>query len=131
MTEAKTPQSTGANSWFKNGARGQYLCLPIDAVLDRNLKFESLRILLALAKHADPDGKCFPSRGRLAELTGMHPVNVSKATAALVKLGWLTKRRRNGRSSVYYLKAPGSPIIKEAQPDNSTGTPQGNGTDPE
>jgi hypothetical protein len=107
-TEAKTPQTTEVKSWFKNGARGQYLCLPINAVLDRNLKFESLKVLMAIAKHADPDGKCFPSRGLLAEQTGMHPVNVSKATRRLVELGWLTKQRRNGRSSVYYLKTPDS-----------------------
>lgn len=114
MTEAKTPQTTEANettetkSWFKNGATGQYLCLPSEAVRDRNLKFESLKVLMAIAKHADPDGKCFPSRGLLAEQTGMHPVNVSKATRRLVELGWLTKQRRNGRSSIYYLRIPGS-----------------------
>lgn len=110
--------STADKKWFKKGVEGKYLCLPIDAVLDRNLKFETLKVLMALAKHANEDGKCFPGRALLAELTGMHPVNVSKATRRLVELGWLTKQRRNGQSSVYYLRAPGSPIVGQVQPDD-------------
>lgn len=127
---AKTPQTTtDAKSWFKKGKEGKYLCLPFDAVLDRNLKFESLKVLMAIAKHADTDGRCFPSRGLLAKLTGIHPVNVSKCSRKLVELGWLTKERRNGRSSVYYLKVPGSQVTNQLPSDDHNATQQGNGFD--
>lgn len=108
--EAKIPQTTTSKSkkWFRQRPKARFVCLPIDAVKDRRLKLESLKVLLALALHADKDGKCFPGRTLLAELTGIHPVNVSKATRSLVKLGWLTKAQRNGKSSIYCLKAPGN-----------------------
>lgn len=131
---AKTPQTTTTEgkSWFKKGKEGKYLSLPFDAILDRNLKFESLKVLMALAKHADTDGRCFPSRGLLAELTGMHPVNVSKSTRKLVELGWLAKQRRIGRSSIYYLRVPGSPpVTRQNQWDGCSDTQQGNGFDTE
>jgi DNA replication protein DnaD len=131
---AKSPQTTAAEdkSWFKKGKEGKYLSLPFDAVLDRNLKFESLKVLMAIAKHADTDGRCFPSRGLLAELTGMHPVNVSKATRKLVELGWLTMERRNGRSSIFYLRVPGSPPITKQNPtDSRNAQPQGDRFDTE
>lgn len=131
---AKSPQTTATEdiSWYKKGVEGKYLSLPFDAILDRNLKFESVKVLMALAKHADPDGRCFPSRGLLAELTGMHPVNVSKSTRKLVELGWLTMERRNGRSSIFYLRVPGSPpITKQNQTDGRNARPQGDGFDTE
>lgn len=132
MTKPAKPQTTTTDdkSWFKKGKEGTYICVPIDAVLDRNLKFEPLKVLLALAKHADENGKCWPGRLRLAEMTGIHPVNVSKCTRKLVELGWLTKQRRNGSSSVYYLRVPGSsPITKQNQWDDRNTTQQGNGFD--
>jgi len=133
MTKPAKPQTTTTDdkSWFKKGKAGKYLCLPAEAVLDRNLKFESLKVLMAIAKHADPAGRCFPSRGSLAESTGIHPVNVSKATRKLVELGWLTKKRRNGRSSIYYLRVPGSQVTKQVPSDERNATQQGNGFDPD
>jgi len=128
---ANTPQTTNDDKkWYKNGKEGTYICVPIDTVLDRNLKFEPLKVLLALAKHADKNGMCWPGRSWLAEMTGIHPVNVSKATRTLAELGWLTKQRRNGRSSIYYLMVPGSsPITKQNQWNDGNATQQGNGFD--
>lgn len=129
---ANTSQTTTDDkSWFKKGTEGKYICLPVDAVLDRNLKFEAIKVLIALAKYADKDGRSFPGRTLLAEMTGIHPVNVSKCTRKLVDLGWLTKERRNGRSSIYYLRVPGSPTIGQAQSDGRNATQQGNGFDTE
>lgn len=130
---AKTSQTTTAEDkkWYKNGEKGKFICLPFEAILDRNLKFESLKVLMALAKHADEDGKCFPGRALLAQLTGIHPVNVSKSTSKLVELGWLIKQRRNGRSSIYCLGIPGSAITKQNQSDDRNATQQGNGFDTE
>lgn len=128
---AKTPQATATKvkSWFKFGTKGQFICLPADAILDRRLKFEALKVLMALAKHADTNGQCYPGRKLLAEMTGIHPVNVSKATRILVELGWLTKQRRNARSSIYHLSVPGSKATKQVPSDDSSTTQPGNGFD--
>lgn len=133
MTKPAKPQTTTTDDkkWYKNGKGGTYICVPIDAVLDRNLKFEPLKVLLALAKHADRDGQCWPGRSLLAEMTGIHPVNVSKCTRKLVELGWLTKMRRNGRSSIFYLRVPGSQVTKQVPSDERNTTQQGNGFDPD
>lgn len=106
--EITKPSCPFETKWFQDGPQGRFLCLPILAVKDRRLKLESIRVLMALAMHADVSGRCFPSRRLLSELTGIHPTNVSKATSALVKFGWLSKRQRTGRSAVYHLKTPDS-----------------------
>lgn len=111
MTSAITKAATSTPSnatWFREGPGqpGRFLCLPVVAVQDRRLKLETLRVLMALALHADARGRCFPSRKRLSALTGMHPTNVSKATSALVTFGWLSKHQRKGRSAVYVLQSP-------------------------
>lgn len=55
----------------------------------------------ALALHADPSGKCWPSRARLASITGLTPSTISKATTALQIMGLLSKRQTQYRT--YYL----------------------------
>jgi len=131
MTEAaKTPKTmiSDDKKWFKNGPKPRYLCLPMNAVQDRRLKLESLKVLMALALHADNDGKCRPGRACLAELTGLHPVNVSKATSKLVQLGWLTKHQRKGKSSIYFVKTPDD-LNKEPEPLELDTFFDGNGFD--
>ncbi len=87
---------------------GRFVCLPVAAIRDRRLTLLELRILMALALHANTDGECFPSRTRLSELTGIHETSISKTTTLLARRGWLRKERgRAGRSNRYYLSVPG------------------------
>lgn len=99
------PSSTSPQ-WFRQADKGRFLCLPMAAVLDRRLTQETLRVLLALALHANEHGGCFPSRGLISRLTGIHPSNVSKATRKLEKYGWLTKKHCAGSSNLYQLHIP-------------------------
>jgi DNA-binding MarR family transcriptional regulator len=95
-------------AWYARD--GRFLCLPVAAIRDRRLTLVEIRILLALALHANADGECFPSRTRLSELTGIHETTVSKTTTLLARRGWLRKERGHaGRSNRYYLTIPSEP----------------------
>jgi hypothetical protein len=100
----------GALTWFLCGS-GKYAMLPLRVLEDTRIKYEALRVLIALAKHADPkDGTCHPDRGKLAEVARLHPVNVSKATSLLIKHGWLRKSRQGSSTSYHYtLMVPSLP----------------------
>ena len=125
------PTAVAKKRWFRQPSSKRYLCLPMAAVTDRRLKHESLKVLLALALHADPNGKCHPSRGLLSKLTGIHPVNVSKATRTLEGLGWLRKEPRKGRSSEYFLRMPSSLVADQSPTDDLDAFLTANGHDPD
>lgn len=74
--------------------------LPIEVVRDRRLTLEQHRVLMALFafKSKDTD-TVFPRRQKIAELTGMHLANISTATSALERLGWLTKEGKGDRAA--------------------------------
>lgn len=77
-----------------------FALVPVEVLADRRLTQEQMRVLIALlsfrAKNTD---LVWPGRDALGERAGgMHPANVSKATSALVKLGWLEKDGNGGRS---------------------------------
>ena len=92
-------------AWYAR--EGRFLCLPVAAIRDRRLTLVEIRILLALALHASPDGECFPSRTRLSELTGIHETTISKTTTRLAQRGWLRKERgHTGRANRYFLAIP-------------------------
>ena len=55
----------------------------------------------ALALHADPSGKCWPSRARLSSITGLTLSTISKATSALQLMELVSKRHTQYRT--YYL----------------------------
>lgn len=102
-----TPIASTKPRWYWQREGDRYLSLPMSALTDRRIKHEALRVLMALALHADTtNGTCFPGRDTIAKLTGIHPSNVSKATKTLEELGWLTKEHRKGRSVNYRLKDP-------------------------
>ena len=58
-----------------------------------------LRVLLALFQFADKDGNCHPTSEQLARIVRMHPVSVRKATAALLRAGWIEKTGKGGRGA--------------------------------
>lgn len=72
-------------------------------------------VLLAVADHADPEGECYPSRRRLAKMTGLGRSSVSRYLAALETRGLLQREprhRENGSrtSTLYRLPLPGGPM---------------------
>lgn len=63
-------------------------------------------VALALAKHADKQGKAFPGRARLAAMTGLSEVTIKRALRTLVKLGVVSivaGGRGRGRLTVFQL----------------------------
>lgn len=75
---------------------------------DRRLTFEQMRVLCGLFSFANSERVCWPSRQAIAERTGVHAANVSAATTALERLGWVTKSGRGGKSKAtrYLLHVP-------------------------
>lgn len=73
--------------------------LPIEVFIDKRLTLEQVRVLGALfsfrSKNSDT---VWPSRQAIANRCGMHLSNISTATTALVRLGWLTKDGKGGHS---------------------------------
>lgn len=60
-------------------------------------------VLLALADHADEEGRAWPSAARLARYTLMDVRNVHRALARLVK-GRRDRRRRQGAARCDHLR---------------------------
>lgn len=82
--------------------------IPNEAWADKRLTLEQLRVLGALFSFCSNDRLCWPSRQAIAERTGIHIANVSAATTALERLGWVTKSECGGKSKAtrYQLHAP-------------------------
>lgn len=74
-------------------------------VLELGLPLPQKAVLLALLKHVDADGRCFPSLATLATLTSQSERTVGRALNALEAAGYLTRQIRatnKGRSSTLY-----------------------------
>ena len=67
-------------------------------------------ILLALAEHADEQGRCWPSLARLAALAEVDRRTVTRGLAALEARALLTRERTTGQSTSYAL-AIGEPGV--------------------
>lgn len=86
-----------------------FAMIPLEVMLDRRLTLETLRVLITLfsfrRKNTD---LVFPKRDTIAQRCNMHRSNISAATSALVKLGWLTKEGvgGNGRATRYTITVP-------------------------
>jgi len=64
-----------------------------------------LRVLIAIAGHADADGRAFPGMGAIAAETGIRRQDVPRAVAALEQAGLLKRERAagGGRSTTVYV----------------------------
>lgn len=97
-------------------------------------------ILVTLADHANPEGNCFPSVRRLAQLTGFDESTVRRSIAKLVELGLVERATQwtvTGRqtSNCYDLRldrsqgegrtAPASPCGKVEGGGAHSATPEG------
>lgn len=88
----------------------RFAMVPYEALTDSRLTPRLFLVLSALFLHSDPDGKCTPTIATLGEMLGMHPTEVSKATTALAKLGYLGKGQAGyNRPNVYTLQVPSYP----------------------
>ena len=67
----------------------------VDAVFDLPLADPHAKlVLLALARHADKQGRCYPSAKRLAELTGITDRTIYRKLNTLEDLGLIERKRR-------------------------------------
>ena len=87
----------------------------VDAVFDLPLADPHAKlVLLALARHADRQGRCYPSAKRLAELTGITDRTIYRKLNTLEGLGLIKRkgRTKDGRktSNVYTLILTQLPI---------------------
>ena len=94
---------------------GTFALVPIEVIKDKRLTFEQTRVLIGLFSFRNKNTDvCWPSRAALSERTGLHVSNISSATSALEKLGWLTKQGRGGysKASVYTITTPDLDLIQ-------------------
>lgn len=75
-----------------------------------------VRIYLALAAHAGPDGDCWPGRRRLAEITGQSREHVSRSTSALEAAGLIEKSQTPTGRTIYHLPLHRRPLVSEQEP---------------
>ena len=74
-----------------------------------------IKVYLALAAHAGPNGECWPGRRRLAEITGQREEHVSRATAALEIAGLIEKSQTPTGRVIYHLPLHGRPTVPEQE----------------
>jgi hypothetical protein len=80
---------------------GQFACIPASAAGARDLGAQDFRVLVALAAHADSEGRAYPSLARIASLTGVARKNVPRSIARLEKAGLLRHRQRKSETSAW------------------------------
>lgn len=106
----------------------------MSAIFDGDLPPTDRLVMLALADHANDDGFCYPSVGRLTKRTGLGERTVQKAIQRLAELGALEVRKNGGPKGVniYIItvappqqrhpRSSGTPAAKDVNP-RSSGTP--------
>ena len=70
------------------------------------LSGSAIKVYLALLRHADKQGQCFPSEERLAELTRLSTRTVTRACRELESAGHLDTRRRQQATNLFTLSVP-------------------------
>lgn len=95
-------------AWFANA--GQFAVCPVALLSDSRLNPRQVQVFLALAAHANSaTGQCNVSLDRIAEIVGLsQPADVSRAISALVKAGWVEKRRRFNETNIYTVRISSS-----------------------
>ena len=67
------------------------------------LSLSAKAVVVAMASFMSKEGRCFPSREKLSERSGIRTLSViSKAIKELERAGLITIRRRHNTSSVYH-----------------------------
>jgi helix-turn-helix protein len=111
--------------------------IPARVAALRHFTARDLRVLIAIAAHADPDGRAFPSLARIAALAAVDRTKVPPSIKKLTAAGLLTcKRRRDeagdAASTVYQIIFEESgvfPTVGTPVPNaGTTGVPDGGNT---
>ncbi len=86
----------------------QFARVPLLAAMDDRLAGRDWRVLLALLAHADDTLRCWPSRQRLALLTGLSVTKISDVVQRLREFGWVRTEGAGGRgrSLLYEITVP-------------------------
>nr|DAJ36188.1 MAG TPA: helix-turn-helix domain protein [Caudoviricetes sp.] len=77
--------------------------LPNWAVDDDRLGGHDLLVYMALIRHADDNGVCWPSLERLARIARCSQPTVSKSLNVLEQLGYIRRVRSDGRANRYHV----------------------------
>jgi hypothetical protein len=80
---------------------GQFACIPARAASIRGLGAYDLRVLIAIALHADGEGRAYPSLALIASRAGIARHNVSRSIVRLEKAGLFRHHRRKGETGVW------------------------------
>jgi DNA-binding MarR family transcriptional regulator len=100
-----------AQEWF-GGER--FARVPL-SWLTWDLTPTELRVGLALCAHAGHEGKCWPSKSKISDLTGVDVHHVRRALRSLESKGLLQTSGRTGRSSMYTLQVPQEAAIAPSE----------------
>ena len=73
---------------------GQRFAVVPDTVLYAKVPSHAKVLWAILSRHADPEGHCYPAKGRLADLMGVSGDTVRRAKEDLVEAGLMTCRPR-------------------------------------
>jgi Helix-turn-helix domain len=76
----------------------RYAAVPVRAAAALGLGAQDFRVLIAIASHANGDGRAFPSLARIALLTGIARRNVPRSIARLEDARLLRHRQRKGET---------------------------------
>lgn len=91
MSDTSITQNTG------------FSMLPNWAVDDDRLGGYDLLVYMALIRHADNTGVCWPSLERLAKIARCSQPTVSKSLNVLEQLGYIRRVKSDGRANRYYV----------------------------
>jgi hypothetical protein len=78
----------------------RYARVPARAAGIRNLAARDLRVLIAIAAHADRSGRAYPSMATIGEITGIGRGDIPRSIARLEKHKLLRRESRAGISAV-------------------------------
>jgi DNA-binding MarR family transcriptional regulator len=106
--ENSTPWDESNPPELKDGRRKGFAIVmraDLDTDAFRGLSGASIKVYLALLCHLSDGIECWPSRERLAKLTGLHPNAVSREAARLEEAGFVERRWRGVKRS-YVITSP-------------------------
>lgn len=89
---------------------GGYTAVPNSFIKSQGVSHEAFRLMVALLMHtngADDTPTAFPSYDRIKAITQINSYStIAKALRALEDLGWIERRKRFGKSTLYTITSP-------------------------
>lgn len=75
-----------------------------EILLDNRLGKMDIKVLIVLSAHANNDGLCWPSRQRIADMTGIHIGNITNILKRIRDYGYIEIQASSGHSNRYKLQ---------------------------